>query len=52
MSEFRSFIADQKSEKFITYNKIRQANLLQVKGRKKNEKRKVKYVLFSSAKRS
>ena len=30
MNEYCIFIADQKSEKYITYNKIRQANLLQV----------------------
>ena len=30
VNEFWIFIADQKSEKYITYNKIRQANLVQV----------------------
>ena len=30
MNEFLIFIADRKSEKYITYNKIRQANLAQV----------------------
>ena len=30
MSEFWIFIADQKSEKYITYSKIRYANLVQV----------------------
>ena len=30
MSEFSIFIAGQTSEKYIKYNKIRQANLMQV----------------------
>ena len=30
MNEFWIFIADQKSEKYITYSKILQANLVQV----------------------
>ena len=30
MNEFWIFIADQKSEKYITHNKIRQANLVHV----------------------
>ena len=30
MNEFWIFITDQKSEKYITYNKIRLSNLMQV----------------------
>ena len=30
MNKFWIFIADQKSEKYITYNKVRQANLVHV----------------------
>ena len=38
MSEFRIFIADQKSEKYITYNKINTTSKLSASfGRKKNE---------------
>ena len=34
MSEFWIFIADQKSEKYITYNKIQQANLQVLVGKR------------------
>ena len=40
VNEFWIFITDQKSEKYLTYNKIRQANLVQtlVKRRTSREK--------------
>ena len=49
MNEFCNFIADQKSEKYIVYNKIRQRNLVQVLWKEEQVERS-KYVLFSSTK--
>ena len=52
MNEFSIFIADQKSEKYITYNKIRQANLLQVLVERKTSREKKNTLHFSSLKLS
>ena len=49
MNELSTFIADQKSEKYITCNKIRQANLVQVLSKEERVERS-KIRIFSSVK--
>ena len=46
MKEFWIFIADQKSDKYITYNKIRQANLVQVLVERRMSTEKSKIHIF------